>query len=282
MTRCPNGSRKIIPKIGKCVKTKKNKLKITDYFPITSFAKNNTRSKASHQLTPRTKYQKKYFNSKKKSKKIKLLGESYPVDADRILFQVSFSNKEQFKEYAGLSKDPKIDCFFQTLFSLGLRNLSLLKKDSENVNIYGKQGVKPAKAAKFIACSFGLENSDVVGFERGFAYNNETTKTIISERMDTWLVNNHATILCLGFLEKDEKNNDVDDVKHYIIAYKYNDEVFYFDPQKQIENKNILNIVPKTQKGHQVHIKSLSFFAVKNVSKSVVLLKKKCEIPYYG
>jgi len=260
MPRCPKGTHRIPAKIGKCVKTEKIKpkqnSKITDHFSITSSTKN----------------------------KIKLLGNIYHQNNDGILFQVSFSNKEQFTQYVGLSKTPpRVDCFYQTAFSLGLRSLNKLKKDVDKANFKAKEGVIPEDAAKFIACSFGLTDKNVELKKRGFAHSNETNRDTINDKMETELVNNHATIICLGFVEKDEEGKDVKKSKHYIVAYKYNDKVFYFDPQRQIEDKNVLNIIYEPQTGHQVFIEELITFLVKNVTEHKLLLKKKnCKIPYYG
>ena len=181
---------------------------------------------------------------------------------------------------------PRVDCFYQTAFSLGLRSLNKLKKDVDKANFKAKEGVIPEDAAKFIACSFGLTDKNVELEKRSFAHSNETNRDTINEKMETELVNNHATIICLGFVEK-EKNGEmwveVKKSKHYIVAYKYNDKVFYFDPQRQIEDKNVLNLLGEPEDGNQVFIEELITFLVKNVTEHKLLFKKNnCKIPYYG
>lgn len=200
--RCPNGTRK--NKLGLC-EPKPDKSPQVPKKRCPNGTRKNKQGECAPKTfqgskTPRTKYTCKFFK-----KQIYL--------SERELFQIHFDTPDQFKEYANLSKSPKLDCGYQSLFALGLLEVEHAKKSAEEVNTKGKVGIFTNELKTFFRVNFGFkpeENIDV--YERRF----------IKIFLENNLANNHATMLLLNF----EKNG------HYIVAYKYKDVVHFYDPQK--------------------------------------------------
>jgi len=48
--------------------------------------------------------------------------------SERDLFQIHFDTPDQFIQYTNLSKTPKLDCGYQSLFALGLLEVEHAKK----------------------------------------------------------------------------------------------------------------------------------------------------------
>jgi hypothetical protein len=189
--RCPNGTRKnkgvCIPKPVKPKRcpngTRKNK----------GVCEPKTKPAA----TPRTQYACRF------NKPIYL--------SERELFQIHV-DADQFKDYTNLSKAPKLDCGYQSLFALGLIEVEHAKKSAEEVNTKGKVGIFTNELKTFFRINFGFTPEETIHtYERRF----------IKLFLENNLANNHATILLLHL----EKNG------HYIVAYKYKDMVHFYDPQ---------------------------------------------------
>jgi hypothetical protein len=208
--RCPNGTRKnkqgvCEPNKPKTAKTDKPKPGKTDK---PARCPNGTRKNKQGvcepkseptMATPRTQYTCKYFK-----KPIYL--------SERDLFQIHFDTPDQFINYANLSKAPKLDCGYQSLFSLGLLEVDHAKKSAEEVNTKGKIGIFNKDLITFFRINFGFTPAETMD-----TYNRRFIKLFLENN----LANNHATILLLHF----EKNG------HYIVAYKYKDVVHFYDPQ---------------------------------------------------
>jgi hypothetical protein len=208
-TRCPNGTRK---NKGVCEPTDKPKEPILKPAPKPKRCPNGTRknkgdciptdkSKVTKKdmATPRTQYTCKYFK-----KPIYL--------SERDLFQIHFDTPDQFIKYTNLSKAPKLDCGYQSLFALGLLEVEHAKKSASEVNAKGKVGIFTNELRTFFRINFGFTaNETIHTYERRF----------IKLFLENNLANNHATILLLHFA----KNG------HYIVAYKYKDVVHFYDPQ---------------------------------------------------
>ena len=122
--RCPNGTRK--NKQGVCEPKDK---------PVAKRCPNGTRKnkqgdcipKSDKLATPRTQYACRF------KKPIYL--------SERDLFQIHFDTPDQFIQYTNLSKAPKLDCGYQSLFALGLLQAEHAKKSAEEVNTKGKVGI---------------------------------------------------------------------------------------------------------------------------------------------
>jgi hypothetical protein len=113
--RCPNGTRK--NKQGVCEpKTEKTEKTKPARCPNgTRKNKQGVCEPKETKATPRTQYTCNYFK-----KPIYL--------SERDLFQIHFDTPDQFIQYTNLSKAPKLDCGYQSLFSLGLLEVEHAKK----------------------------------------------------------------------------------------------------------------------------------------------------------
>ena len=143
-TRCPNGTRK--NKKGDCEPTSKKLASKSKRCP--NGTKKNKgvcvpkTEKLAKMATPRTKYSCRYFKK--------------PIQMSKNeLFQISFDTPEQFKKYVNLSKDPKLDCGYQSLFALGLLEVEHAKKSAEEVNTKGKVGIFTNELRTFFRINFG-------------------------------------------------------------------------------------------------------------------------------
>jgi hypothetical protein len=245
--RCPNGTRR--NKSGDCEKKP-------------GFTK---------EKSPRKTYARRYFKTPPT-----LLG-SEP------LFQVSFRPR-QFKNYVNLAEDPKMDCFIQSLFSLGLRNVDVAKKEVVGINQNATIGVSFENAEKYIADSFSIPRTDVNS--RYILTTKESgvdPKKSIGSFLDYYLLNNYATILILIIHRGEEEWG------HYIVAYKHKDKVYFFDPQAKgfekyrfIHSTNINTLMKHYVKGDPKIVEYGYFSLSTNVVKSMPLLNDTCPIEYEG
>ena len=204
--RCPNGTKK--NKQGDCVATDKPAVEkpVANVEPNTpKRCPNGTRKnkqgvcEPKAMATPRTQYTCKYFK-----KPIYL--------SQKELFQIHFDTPDQFIKYTNLSKAPKLDCGYQSLFALGLLEAEHAKKSAEEVNTKGKVGIYTNELRTFFRLNFGFAPKETID-----VYSRRFIKLFLENN----LANNHATILLLQFA----KNG------HYIVAYKYKDVVHFYDPQ---------------------------------------------------
>jgi len=203
--RCPNGTRK--NKQGVCEpkdkpKTEKidNPEKVTKPVRCPNGTRKNKQGvcEPKAMATPRTQYACRF------KKPIYL--------SERDLFQIHFDTPDQFIQYTNLSKAPKLDCGYQSLFALGLLEVEHAKKSAKEVNTKGKVGIYTQELISFFRVNFGFTPNETMDtYERRF----------IKLFLENNLANNHATMLLLHFAKSG----------HYIVAYKYKDVVHFYDPQ---------------------------------------------------
>jgi hypothetical protein len=298
-TRCPNGTRK--NSAGECVpyvripgKPRTAKAKVKVKVDSQLLLESSLRSVPSVDVvsktpspasispnTPRTLYAKAHF----KGKPIYLLDRATPISetAPEILFQLSFSGPEQFKQYVNLSDNPQVDCFFQTMFALGLRNTRLAKKNSVEVNTTKEvTGVLYEEMRKYLASSFGIPHelvqqlamSTSLQNERGLP-DNKVAIAYIKNFFSKYLENNYCTIFGVDFARWNGS--------HVMIVYKHNNIVYFFDPQvkgihadKQVISKTLAHLAKYTRKV----ISALRFFTVKDLDEPVQLLDVSCPVKY--
>jgi hypothetical protein len=203
--RCPNGTRKNKQGVCEPKKPKPEPSPVPDLNPYKpKRCPNGTRKNKQGvcepkiKATPRTQYACRF------KKPIYL--------SERELFQMHFDTPDQFKEYTNLSKAPKLDCGYQSLFALGLLEVEHAKKSAEEVNTKGKIGIFNKDLITFFRINFGFKPEETIE-----VYNRRFIKPFLKHN----LANNHATMLLLQL----EKNG------HYIVAYKYKDVVYLYDPQ---------------------------------------------------
>jgi len=246
--------------------------------PMTSLVRN----------TPRSQYAREYF----KDVPIQLLNQGPLLpqvsgEDPGVLFQVSYPSPDQFTHYVNLHKDPEIDCFYQSLFTLGLRGATLAKKDSKDINKKGQSGVPLREIIHFISFAFKIPLEKVV-FQRlpnlplqSGVYNNKSSKAKISDFFYTYLENKYATIFFIEFSRKGKFY-----YSHAMVAYKWNDIVYYFDPQKKgmLADKDVLSRslshIIKYSKNST--ITDFGYFKIPVSDKSMELVDKTCPIAYVG
>jgi len=248
----------------------------------------NSVAKSIVRNTPRAQYAREYF----KDVPIHLLNQG-PVlphvfgEPPGLLFQVSYTSTDQFTHYVNLHKDPEIDCFYQSLFTLGLRGATLAKKDSKDINKKGESGVPLYEIIHYIAFAFNIPMEQVM-FQRlpylevkPGVYKNKNSKAKINELFYTYLENNYATIFFIEFSRKGKFY-----YSHAMVAYKWNDVVYYFDPQKKgmLADKKVLS----TSLSHIIKysknstITDFGYFKVPVTEKPLELVDKTCPIAYVG
>lgn len=273
-TRCPNGSRK--GKDGTCkVYIKPNK---------TVNQKTTKKKKASSvRKTPRSIYAKQYFANNKET--IHLLDKLHKDDTS-VLFQVNYNDVNQFLNYENLHNSPKIDCFFQTIFSLGLRDIKISKKSSTQVNKHGKVGVNVNEVKLFIKNAFGLSEDETVSFfinkmsdsKKHKKRSSEFISKKIRDKFDVKLKDGYATIL---YVQRLHENDTVGG--HFMIIYKYNNQIYFFDPQKKTK-KNVNGIFNSTNIRDVLIDRSgdIGYFTIDNLKSPKPLVNTTCPINYIG
>ena len=233
--------------------------------------------------TPRSAYAEKFFSDNKST--IHLL--DHYGDYDYVLFQVNYNDVNQFFNYENLHNNPNIDCFFQTIFSLGLQDVEISKKYSSNVNKYGKVGVTAAEVKIFIKNAFGLsEDQHITFFTTNVGnyakYKNRSSEFInnkIRNKFDNKLKDGYATIVMVTRLNEDDKEVG----NHFIVIFKYNNQIYFFDPQKKTR-KNKDGIFTSTNLRDVLNSKNgnISYFTIDNLNGHRPLINTTCPIQYIG
>jgi len=238
-------------------------------------------------VTPRTAFSKAYF-----TKPVTLLNK-YPEDSEsvsqhKLLFQVSFTSPDQFVNYVNLSKNrPKIDCFYQSLFSIGLRDVNKAKMDSVEVDEKGERGVRVTDQKEYLAKVFGLRDGQIEYVNSGEIRdsNGLFTKRLGLERirdvLKRKLKDNHTTPLALFFYKYGKAT-----FGHTIIAYKYRGTIYFFDPQqkgilddKKIRSKTLTHL---SKYAENSYIGGFSYFMIDELPEPREPINLTCDIPYVG
>lgn len=247
--------------------------------------KSRSKTPSNKDPTPRTVFAQTYF-----SKPVTLLNKYRPNPSDKsgkLLLQVSFNSPDQFTNYANLSKQPKIDCFYQSLFSIGLRDVEQSKRDSSAINEKGKKGVFITTQREYLMRLFGLRESQIHIFYSGEVKNdkglhdNKASQQIINTTFTEKLSNNHASILILYFYKYGKELHG-----HAMIVYKYKDKIYYFDPQlkgikddKTIKSKTLAHLIKYS--GNKF-IGAFGYFEINELPAPREPENLICHIPYIG
>jgi hypothetical protein len=207
------------------------------------------RRSSSETKTPRSMYAKRYFANNKNT--IHLLDKV--GDYDYVIFQVNYNDVSQFTEYQNLSIEiPRIDCVFQSIFSLGLRDVNLSKQDSLNVNAYGRGGVPSYELIKYIKNAFNLtprsvvttkdisiadddDNDEHYNEDGVYDYNLFLDETLSqddkNDKITTFfnhrIKNGYATTIAIKILGRSVEYG------HRIVLYKHDNQIYFFDPQRK-------------------------------------------------
>ena len=252
--RCPNGTRK--HKVShECVGSRVVEPQSRVASLPKRCSKGTRRNKVSGNCdpshTPRTVYAKRY------NKLVTLLGNT-------TLFQVSFDTPDQFNRYVQITAKPNVECFIQALFSLRLRDLQSAKEDIVRIQPY-KHGVLYSEAANYFRALFGLHETQLHYYAREY-----TPWSKIDTMLTKQLVNNHATIFTIRVQTPTERWG------HYMVAYKFNGQLHYYDPQNKQSSTTIEFFNTPVQK-----IIGYGTFEVNKVV-TTVMKKNVDPIPFYG
>jgi hypothetical protein len=191
------------------------------------------------------------------------------------LFQVNFSNEEQFKNYLNLSEtETQNDCFFQSVYSLGLRDLDLAKSNSKEIELHGVEGVDTGDVEKYIKESFGLKTS--VGNGWKIAKNENWDEEGLIQELEFWLSDLKDNCATLLFLKLRDGGG------HFIVAYKYNNVVYYFDPQGTRQKDNTVIISDNIKDVILSELEEFLCFYIEGLTEKMPLIKNDCHIDFYG
>jgi hypothetical protein len=245
-------------------------------------SRSRSRTPSNKGPTPRTVFAQTYF-----TKPVTLLNKYHSDKTGRLMFQVSFNSPDQFTNYANLSKQPKIDCFYQSLFSIGLRDAEQSKRDSSEVNEKGEKGVHTYIQQDYLRKLFGLRANQIHEVytgellnDKGLHDNKLTTKAIHTTFTEK-LSNNHATILLVFFYKWGKLLNG-----HAMIAYKHKDKIYYFDPQqkgvkdyKTVNSKTLAHLIKYSG---NTFIGGFAYFEINELPEPREPQNLVCDIPYVG
>jgi hypothetical protein len=228
--------------------------------------------------TPRTNYANQF-----KQKDIYLANKNFRSDKpNRLLFQISFHDDvNQFKKYTNLSARPSIDCVYQSLFALGLRELNQAKQDASKVNKFGKTGVFLNDLQKFIETTFDLPRFTL---KMPMIISDSTGRLTVEEQigwfLDDLLNVNYATMIYLHFKD----HGGIVRYAHCIIAYRTPDAIYYFDPQgkgikeeDEVISTNLLHLVPES-----LSIDKAYFLMMNNLDLPKKATHVECPIEFSG
>jgi len=188
-----------------------------------------------------------------------------PRPPSRNLFQI-------FSRYSNLSKlhVKKIDCVFQTLFSLGLREIHTAKHESNVINKLGDYkkkliGVQALQLESYVQQIFGLnkENTKVI---------NVTFSIIqMNNYLNTKLLENTCTILLFTY-----KNGKFG---HCVTAFKHNNQIYIFDPQLTTTYSSSIYSFKEDMGIIYEDIDSFTIICLNQVLESKPLIVDNCSLP---
>jgi hypothetical protein len=198
--------------------------------------------------------------------KIRIGEEPSSADPPRNLFQI-------FSNYSNLSNlhIKKIDCVFQTLFSLGLRDIHTAKHESNVINklgFYKKKiiGVQALQLESYIQQIFGLEkeNTKVIHIE-------SFSIIKMNEYLSTKLLENTCTILLFTY-----KNGKFG---HCVTAFKHNNKIYIFDPQLTTTYSSSIYSFKEDMSIIYEDIDSFTVICLNQVLESKPLIVDNCSLP---
>jgi len=238
--------------------------------------------KSSETKTPRSIYAKRYFANNKQT--IHLLDKLNDSNKS-VLVQVKYNDVEQFTNYRNLANNPSSDCFFQTLFSLGMRDVKIAKQESIKANTTSS-GPNIGEMMMFIKNAFNLSKQERVS-RRFINLTNETMKVNtdrnkinnkIVKIIDPKIKNGYAAPI---FIERYFKKTG-GRYGHSMVAYKHNDKLYFFDPQKHFSYVTKGNIFTSTDlfEVSGSDITQFGYYTVSNLEHPKPLMDTTCKITF--
>jgi hypothetical protein len=236
-------------------------------------------------------YAKRYFKNNKS--RIHLLDKIGKSKTKNIMFQVNYNGVEQFRDYQNLSSNPTKDCVFQSIFSLGLRDVKLAKQDSLNVNTHGRGGVHTDEFKLFVKNAFALSPEEEITEEYmllGTGAPKLITPKIITEKsklndkivklFNKKLKDGYATKISVLMVLSNGFTGG-----HAIIVYKYENQIYFFNPQAKSQ-PNPSRVVTSTYIydlfNPTTWLDGLSYYTISNLKSPKPLVNTSCPIGYMG
>jgi len=193
-----------------------------------------------------------------------------PFLLPKPLFQISFKDPRQFELYTQITSKKHNECFIQSLFSLGLREINQGKKDAAKIKKKNSIGVRFDEAANYFETSFGLQPGQILYNENEF-----TTMDEMDDFFEDNLENNFATIFSFIFF-----NYKSDLLGHFLIVYKLFDNLHYFDPQLNKHYENLSQLVYEMEVDRNLNIVAYGFYETNNITKPIELKNNYCPIQF--
>lgn len=215
--------------------------------------------------TPRTEYYTSYLS------KPPVLLEKNPI------FQIYYNTVQQFVNYVNIypsqyKSKQYPDCFINSLFALGLRDVSTLNTDIRNIYTQSPtEGILISNICVFLEDSFGLPRYSV--YTETFI--DSSQRNVYSNISKTYSKGIHPHYATIIFLHKYNKSV-LKKKGHVIIVFNHEGVLWYFDPQ--------INILSKTIDGIQSNDEIMlgySIFMVSNVNTPRILVKSSYALPIY-
>jgi hypothetical protein len=151
---------------------------------------------------------------------------------DDSIFQVSFTDIDNIL-FKNTTKKSKLDCGYKALEALGLRNKYINAINSRMVNSRGTIGILFEDMSAYIEYIYDLPEDTVEYKMRISQYMPINQSTIIYNLtnfvMD--LEESHATIIVVYMCTKPTLPGPHKKLGHYMVAYKYQGIVYYYNPQ---------------------------------------------------
>jgi hypothetical protein len=237
---------------------------------------NKKRNTSVNANTPRSLYAKKYFNDSNIYLVDQVSSEFPNPPGSEILFQVNYTDVNQFLYYTNLHDMPRLDCLYQSLFALGIRDTRTSKKEAADVNKHGKIGVTNNEVEKFIKNAFGLKEGQVATIFDTIPFTD--FNSYIREFFQPNLKNGCATVFLIHVLEKKMS------YFHYIICFRNGEneeDIFFFDPQKKRSNSTENYIVSDISDLYK-KIDEFGYFEITGLLHPMPLIDNTCPIIYMG
>jgi hypothetical protein len=127
------------------------------------------------------------------------------------------------------------------------------------------------EAAKYFETSFGLRPGQIQYNELPFEY-----AGLMDDFFENLLENNCATIFSLIY-----RMNDSTIFGHFMIVYKLNDELFFFDPQLNVHYENLSHVQYTFEVERDQEILFYGYFETNNITQPIELKNNSCPINFY-
>lgn len=227
--------------------------------------------------TPRTKHTNSFF----KDQQIPLLNYLHNKNDKSVMFQVQFKTPEQFTKYVNLRDADDTahelkDCIYASLFSLGLIRTKAAKKYSKN-----NKPVEILKFRRYLSHVFDLHDSEHIStFEHNFPTpKNKQLKnygcysgivTILSKQLKS----GYATAIILFY--NDNGKNRI----HMIVAYRYLEFMYFFDPQ--YSNEGVVDTQGLMNMFDGYNIDTMMTFEISGLNPDkIYAFNRKCQLPAF-